>query len=193
MTKPTNYTSAQKLNSVLRTLNHPKSEMETIPDIVDKVDFEGDAKEIHLIVDKLRKDGYIECMYFEIREDGRKFIQPCNDNAQLLGKVTKCFHITFDGRVFIKKGGYPSTWYGRIWYWYKTNLVASIGFTINAMYVLFVLTIKIFYCPCVNVIPLPSYQQTSKDTLKGKNTSGIPLKDTIKASRKYVVKDSLRK
>jgi hypothetical protein len=90
ISRRTDFTTNQKLDSVLKYLNHEGSLLDDVPIIVDKIDFKSDAKEVSLILWRLVKDGNA---------------QSIEDHTGILGTQ---YTITLDGKILIESGGYEN-------------------------------------------------------------------------------------
>jgi len=94
MDKKEGFTPIQKLDATLRCLDHTKMIMYSISDVIDFVEFktvtDNQSRELHDIIEKLRKDGYADIQ------------EPISASAN----DTRTYNITFEGRVFIQSGGY---------------------------------------------------------------------------------------
>ena len=94
MNKKENYTAIQKLDSILTIMNHNGILLDTVEELIEKAPFKTNNKEIKLILDKLILD-----------QKADKFGLPISPESEIMRLQ---YHITFDGRLFIDKGGYKS-------------------------------------------------------------------------------------
>ncbi len=91
-------TPDEKLNEVLKVLNHNNRHSSTHEDLMNKLDGKISINELDMILDQLTKDYYIL----------KKPTYSINDIATREFKETnrKVYHITWEGKNFIEKGGY---------------------------------------------------------------------------------------